>query len=51
VRTETELSQIALLARILGINALMADGKLHEVNGVVLTVVESVNDFEQLRLF
>lgn len=33
------------------IDALMAEGKLHEVNGVVLAVVDSKHEFEQLPLF
>lgn len=33
------------------IDALMTGGKLHEVNGVVLAVVDSKQEFEQLPLF
>lgn len=33
------------------VSALVGGGKLREENGVVLTVVEVANDFEQMRLF
>ena len=33
------------------IDALMADGKLHEVNGLLVAAVESKQEFEQLPLF
>ena len=33
------------------IDALMTDGKLHEVNGLLVAVIESTQGFEQLPLF